>query len=129
MAEIAQAAWGAWLYQNQYVSIGDVFDTDCDDKERILVGKLVLLPDPDTNGVKVRAYANTSFDNPIIYGTLHALVHYNGKEFYNNGLDLCTVDKNEKDKSQILSCPISKGMHFIVKEKKVSPFYPQESTR
>lgn len=29
MAEIAQAAWGAWLYQNQYVSIGDVFDTDC----------------------------------------------------------------------------------------------------
>lgn len=29
MSEIAKAAWGRWLYDNKYVSIGDLFDSNC----------------------------------------------------------------------------------------------------
>lgn len=29
MAEISNAAWEKWLYQNNHVSIGDVFDAEC----------------------------------------------------------------------------------------------------
>lgn len=29
VGEISRAVWGKWLYQNRYVSVGDVFDGAC----------------------------------------------------------------------------------------------------
>lgn len=35
MAEISRAAWGKWVYQNQYIPVGEVFDSSCG-KARLL---------------------------------------------------------------------------------------------
>lgn len=62
-------------------------------------------------------------DNPVQYGTIHVLAHYQGRELYNNRLDMCTAEKG--DKVQILKCPIERGLHYFVKEANVSPLLPK----
>ena len=51
------------------------------------------------------------------------LAHYNGRELYNNGLDLCTVEEDDSEKA--LQCPIRRGWHYFVKEHNVSPLLPK----
>ncbi|XP_067928876.1 putative phosphatidylglycerol/phosphatidylinositol transfer protein DDB_G0278295 [Watersipora subatra] len=116
--EISRAAWEKWLAQNKYVPIGTVFDGACDESDKITIGKIVVMLDPETDGIKVKMYANTSFDETIYYGNVQFFVDYNGQEFFANTLDLCSADEE-------LKCPISKGLFLLKREWKISSLLPK----
>lgn len=59
-----------------------------------------------------------------MYGKLRLVVHYNDKELYNNGLDLCTAEKPTDD-DRIIFCPIKKGIHYYMKEVGIPTYIPK----
>lgn len=64
-------------------------------------------------------------ETSITYGKIYVLAHYNGHELYNNGHDACTFE--EGDDVHLLKCPISQGLHYYVKEMKISSLLPKAS--
>lgn len=73
--------------------------------------------------VILNCICNNSIDTTTVYGKMGVLAHYNGRELYNNTLDLCTLE--EKDEEKVLQCPIRRGWHYFVKEHNVSPLLPK----
>nr|XP_022337072.1 uncharacterized protein LOC111133210 isoform X2 [Crassostrea virginica] len=118
VSESVQSAkrWQKFVDDNKYVAIGDVFDS-CDNKDRITLGKAILLPDKETGGLKVRTFINITLEQPLTEGEFLIDVKYNGKDLYDNHWEFCTIDEN-KEVRQVF-CPYKPGFYAWATDKKI----------
>lgn len=66
-------------------------------------------------------------DSEISDGKVQVDIKYNDKELYTSKRDLCSADKNSKNR--IIFCPIRPGFHRFVKLIKVPGFIPKVSVQ
>lgn len=114
--------WQKFVDDNKYVGIGDVYNS-CDDKDRITLGKAILLPDKETGGLKVRTFINITLEKPLTEGEFLVDVKYNGKDLYDNHWEFCTIDENQEVKQ--VFCPYKPGFYTWATDKKIPKFIPK----
>ncbi|XP_077982810.1 uncharacterized protein LOC144437679 [Glandiceps talaboti] len=110
--------WDEWVYQNDYVSIGDIY-TKCEEPGRKTVGKVLLMADTENGGVKSVIRFNMTWPYDIEYGTIHMSVKYDNMELYSNKFDLCTVDP------ELFVCPLPAGPQYYDTEVHVPAYVPK----
>ncbi|XP_070574796.1 uncharacterized protein [Ptychodera flava] len=110
--------WDKWVFDNDYVSIGDIY-TKCDEDGRKLVGKTLLMADKENGGVKSVILFNITWPHEIEYGTIHMSVRYDNMELYSNKFDLCTVDE------ELFQCPLPAGPMAYKYEVHVPAYVPK----
>ncbi|XP_013383718.1 phosphatidylglycerol/phosphatidylinositol transfer protein-like [Lingula anatina] len=117
--------WEQWVEENGYLSIGDIYDKCDDSKDRVTLGKVILLPDHEKGGVTSVSFLNHTIENDIDEGSeVKIEVSYNGKELYKNHWELCTIDEDEEE-DRIVFCPIKKGPRTWKKEMKIPNYLPK----
>lgn len=114
--------WQKFVDDNKYVAMGDVYNS-CDDKDRITLGKAILLPDKETGGLKVRTFINITLEKPLTEGEFLVDVKYNGKDLYDNHWEFCTIDENQEVKQ--VFCPYKPGFYTWATDKKIPKFIPK----
>ncbi|XP_048732340.2 uncharacterized protein LOC125649130 isoform X2 [Ostrea edulis] len=114
--------WQKFVDENKLVAIGDVYNS-CDNKDRITLGKAILLPDEETEGLKVRTFINITLKKALTEGEFLIDVKYNGKDLYDNHWEFCTIDENQK-KRQVF-CPYKPGFYEWATDKKIPKFIPK----
>lgn len=114
--------WQKFVDDNKYVAIGDVYNS-CDDKDRITLGKAILLPNEETGGLKVRTFINITLEKPLTEGEFLVDVKYNGKDLYDNHWEFCTIDENQEVKQ--VFCPYKPGFYTWATDKKIPKFIPK----
>lgn len=128
-AELTQAAekWEQFIKQHQYVSIGEIYD-NCDENDRLMVGKTIMLPDTDTkwkilsSGMKTRTFINVTIDSEVFGGKIYHTLKYKGYNVNNKSWDLCTFDEND-GADRIINCPFLPGDHSFVKDIPIPGYY------
>lgn len=122
LAENSKIQWERFIRENQYVSIGELYNK-CEGEDRIMVGKTVMLIDKEKGGVKSRTFLNVTWDKLIDDGEMSIEVTYNGKDLYSNKWDLCTIDEDEPER--IIFCPIKSGERKYIKDLKIPNYLPK----
>lgn len=126
-AELTQAAekWEKFIKDNNYVSIGEIYD-NCDEQERLMVGKTIMLPDKrwgGISGVKSRTFINATLDSEVMGGRFYLSVKYNGNDLYNRNWELCTLDQDYDDR--IIYCPFNPGDYHFKKDRQIPLYLPK----
>ncbi|KAK3085909.1 hypothetical protein FSP39_010388 [Pinctada imbricata] len=111
--------WQDFIDANNYVAIGDVFDT-CE-KGHQTIGKVILLNNEETGGLMARTFVNITLKTELTIGEFAVDVKYNGKELYDNKWEFCSMDENQK-KRQIF-CPYKAGKFYTWATDKNIPTY------
>lgn len=122
----AIALWENFIKSNGYVSIGEIYD-NCDEKDRIMVGKTIILPDVrwgGIKGVKSRTFINTTFESEVAGGTFGLEVKYNGKDLYSRSWELCTLDEDYEN-DRVIYCPFNPGDYTFVKDRQIPIYLPK----
>ncbi|XP_062567964.1 putative phosphatidylglycerol/phosphatidylinositol transfer protein 2 [Saccostrea cucullata] len=114
--------WQKFVDDNKFVGIGDVYNS-CDNKDRITIGKAIMLPDPETGGIKVRTFINITLEKPLTEGEFLVDVKYNGKDLYDNHWEFCTIDENQEVRQ--VFCPYKPGFYSWATDKKIPKFIPK----
>ncbi|XP_061196903.1 putative phosphatidylglycerol/phosphatidylinositol transfer protein 2 [Saccostrea echinata] len=114
--------WQKFVDDNKFVGIGDVYNS-CDDKDRITIGKAIMLPDEETGGIKVRTFINITLEKPLTEGEFLVDVKYNGKDLYDNHWEFCTIDENQEVRQ--VFCPYKPGFYSWATDKKIPKFIPK----
>lgn len=118
--------WNDFIDRNDFVSIGEIYD-NCDEKDRILVGKAILLPDikwGGFKGVKARTFINTTFESELTGGQFFIEVQYKGTTIFKRDWELCTLDEDYGDE-RIIYCPFNPGDYSFVRDKKIPYLLPK----
>lgn len=117
--------WEDFIKKNDFTPIGEIFD-NCDEKDRLMVGRTIMLPDVrwgGLKGVKSRTFINTTLDAELTGGKFFLEVKYNGKVIYNKDWELCTLDEDYDDR--IVYCPFNPGDHSFVKDRQIPIYLPK----
>ncbi|OWF48048.1 phosphatidylglycerol/phosphatidylinositol transfer protein-like [Mizuhopecten yessoensis] len=115
--------WENFIKSNDYVSIGDLY-SGCDEGDRVLVGKSIMLPDKENGGIKARIFLNFTFEEEYMGGEFVLEVKYNNKELYDNHWDMCILDENQPDR--LIFCPYEANAQWSwVKDKKIPSYLPK----
>ncbi|XP_063441616.1 putative phosphatidylglycerol/phosphatidylinositol transfer protein DDB_G0282107 isoform X2 [Mytilus trossulus] len=119
----SEIAWRKFIKDNNYVAIGTLWDSCDGDKDTI--GKVILLPDKQSGGIKSRTFVNVTFGEEYNGGELGISVKYNGKDLYDNKWDFCSIDENEEEEDRQVFCPYKPGYHAWITDRKVPKYLPK----
>lgn len=118
--------WEQFITKNDFTAIGEIYD-NCDEKDRIMVGRTIMLPDKRWGGIKgltSRTFINTTLDSELTGGRFYIEVKYNGKDLYNNNWELCTMDEDYGD-DRLIYCPYNPGEYSFVKDRQIPIYLPK----
>jgi len=122
-SESSKHLWNEFIKRNNYVSVGDIYQTPCDETvNKIQIGKTILMV--DRSGVlSTKTFLNVSVTSEITQGEFFLEVKYEGKKIYSAHFPLCNED-NTPDSIK-LPCPISIGIHKYMRKADVPGFLPK----
>ncbi|XP_071785900.1 uncharacterized protein [Asterias amurensis] len=126
--KIPKIDWDLWMKDNGFVDIGTLWGY-CDDSDPPVIGKVLLMKDEDRGGLKIVVVMNTTFDEPVEYGSIFVSVMYGDMNFYEKDMDICTLyDDDEPDPDEerdtFFDCPMAEGNKYYIKEIHVPFFVP-----
>ncbi|ESO87350.1 hypothetical protein LOTGIDRAFT_154845 [Lottia gigantea] len=118
--------WQTFLKANNYVSIGEIYNS-CEKSKRLLIGHVLLLPDPKYGGVMARTHMNFSTEYNVTGGEFYIDVKYNDKDLYDNHWELCELAQDDEDEEdqRLVACPLAKGPHSFVQDRNIPYYLPK----
>jgi len=114
--------WDAFITKNKYVTIGKIWD-NCDEKDRLNVGRIIMLPDLKKGGVKAKLFMNSTIGEEILEGEggIQIDIQYNTRDLYRSRWDLCSNIKPDDP----MHCPIKKNLQLkMTREFKLHSWLP-----
>ncbi|XP_052819259.1 putative phosphatidylglycerol/phosphatidylinositol transfer protein DDB_G0278295 [Mya arenaria] len=118
--------WDNFIQKNNFVSIGEIYD-NCDEKDRMMVGRTILIPDVRWGGLKgvtSRTFINITLDEDLEGGRFYLEVKYNGNDLFARNWELCNLDEDYGDERQIY-CPFASKDYSFVKDRQIPKYLPK----
>ncbi|KAL4235443.1 hypothetical protein ACF0H5_007079 [Mactra antiquata] len=118
--------WDTFIKKNDFTAIGEIYDS-CEEKERQMVGRTIMLPDVrwgGIKGVKSRTFINYTLDSELTGGKFYLEVKYNGKDLFSRNWELCSLDEDYGD-DRIIFCPFIPGDYSFVKDRQIPIYLPK----